>query len=183
MLMNRIGPSTSELYVANTDGTNEHKLLTTNEFNYHASYAADGKWIAFTSERGVAGQADIYRVHPDGTGLEQLTNSPAPDDQATLSPDGTQLAFMSSRETRTANIRLLNLKTHKLRNLTGQPGITGDPGKPNSFRRPVWSPDGKWLAFASDQNTEWNGHGNGSGWEHVQEIIKKLQYNRSNSQP
>src|SRR5258705_2648948 len=29
------------------------------------------------------------------------------------------------------------------------------------------SPDGKWIAFSSDRNTEWKGHGNGSGWEHV----------------
>ena len=170
MLMNRIGPSVSELYVANADGTAEHKLLPTPGFDYHASFSADGKWIVFTSERTGFGQADIYRVHPDGTGLERLTDSPALDDQAALSPDGTQLAFVSTREKHTTNIWIMNLKTHKLRNLTGQPGIAGDPGKPNGFFRPAWSPDGKWLAFASDRNTEWKGHGNGSGWEHVQEL-------------
>ena len=83
------------------------------------------------------GQADIYRLHPDGTGLEQLTDSPALDDQATLSPDGTQLAFMSTRDQHTANIWLLNLKTRKLRNLTGQPGIAGEADKPNSYFRPA----------------------------------------------
>jgi Tol biopolymer transport system component len=50
MLMNRIGPSKSELYVANADGTSEHKLLSTSGFDYHASYSYDGKWIGFTSE-------------------------------------------------------------------------------------------------------------------------------------
>jgi Tol biopolymer transport system component len=80
MLMNRIGPS-SELFVANADGTGEHKLLPTSGFDYHASYSYDGKWIMFTSERSGFGQADIHRVHPDGTGLERLTDSPALDDQ------------------------------------------------------------------------------------------------------
>lgn len=70
MLMNRIGPSASELYMANADGTAEHKLLPTKGFDYHASFSAEGRWIVFTSERVGDGQADIYRVHPDGTGLE-----------------------------------------------------------------------------------------------------------------
>ena len=67
MLMNRIGPSVSELFIANTDGTNEHKLFEKSGFDYHASFSSDRKWIVFTSERNGLGQADIYRVHPDGT--------------------------------------------------------------------------------------------------------------------
>ncbi len=170
MLMNRIGPSASELYVANADGSAEHKLLTTNGFDYHAAYSPDGKWIVFTSERTGLGQSDIYRVHPDGTGLEQLTNDPAFDDQASVSPDGKQLAFVSSRQTRTTNIWILNLQTRKLVNLTASLTNQSDGMKPHSYFRPAWSPDGQWLAFASDRNTEWKGHGNGSGWEHVQEL-------------
>jgi hypothetical protein len=39
----------------------------------------------FTSERG--GSADLYRIKPDETALERLTDSPADDDQAAFSPD------------------------------------------------------------------------------------------------
>ena len=170
MLMNRIGPSTAELFVANADGSAERKLFPVSGFDYHASYSPDGKWIVFTSERNGSGQADIYRCHPDGTGLERLTDSPFLDDQGALSPDGTELAFVSTRDTHKANIWILDLKTHRLRNLSGLAELQGDPQKPDGFFRPAWSPDGRWIAFSSDRNTEWKGHGNGSGWEHVQEL-------------
>src|SRR5258705_7899660 len=125
MLMNRIGPSKSELYVASPDGSGEHNLLPTTGFDYHASYSYDGKWIVFTSERSGYGQADIYRVHSDGTGLEQLTDDPALDDQGVLSPNDSQVAFVSTREMHRANIWILDLNTKRVRSLTGQAEIQG----------------------------------------------------------
>ena len=97
MLMNRIGPSKLELYVANADGTGEHRLLPgSNNLDYDASFSPDGKWIVFTSERSGAGQgqADIWRVHPDGSGLERLTSDPSLEDAGVLSPDGAKLAYV-----------------------------------------------------------------------------------------
>ena len=168
MLMNRIGPSASELYIANPDGTDERKLLAESVFDYHASYSADGKWIVFTSERAGRGQADIYRARVDGTAVERLTDSEAVDDQAALAPDGRSVAFVSTRDTYKANIWILDLDTRQLRNLTGRSGIQGDPDKPGGFFRPSWSPDGQWLAFSSDRNTEWRARK--GAWEHIQEL-------------
>lgn len=170
MLMNRIGPSKMELFVANADGSSERKLLPDSDFDYNASFAVDGQWIVFTSERTGHGQADIYRVHPDGSALERLTDSPAVDDQAALSPDGKQLAFVSTRDVHTANIWILDLATKKLRNITGGDDVRGVTGKPGGFFRPSWSPDGQWIAVSSDRNTEWRGHEQGAGAGHTQEL-------------
>ena len=143
ILMNRIGPSDAELFIANADGTGERKLLPSSGFDYNASFSPDGQWIVFTSERN--GSSDIYRVRVDGSGLERLTDDPACDDQAALSPDGRQLAFVSTRGSGSNDIWILDLKTRKSRNLTDAPG--GD-------FRPSWSPDGKWIAFSSDRGTK-----------------------------
>src|SRR5690349_1290755 len=75
ILLNRIGPSGAELFIANADGSAERSLLAAPGFDYNASFSPDGKWIVFTSERG--GSADIYRGRADGTGLERLTDDPA----------------------------------------------------------------------------------------------------------
>ena len=170
MLMNRIGPSSSDLYIANADGTAERKLLQNAMFEYSASFAPDGESVVFTSERNGFGQSDVFRARVDGTGIEPVVAHPAMDDAAVLSPDGMHLAFVSTRNGYRANIWVLDLKSGQLRNLTGQEHIQGDSSGPNCFFRPSWSPDGQLLAFSSDRNTDWRGHSAGHGWEHTQEL-------------
>ncbi len=103
VLVNRIGPSGGNLYIAAADGSGERKLLADANFDYDAMFSLDGKWIVFTSERNSS--SNIYRVHPDdGSGLERLTDSNGFDDQAALSPDDSQIAFVSTRGSGTTNI-------------------------------------------------------------------------------
>ncbi|KAI0914294.1 hypothetical protein F4823DRAFT_638340, partial [Ustulina deusta] len=50
--MNRIGPSGSDLYVANADGTNARRLRgNMSQFDYHVAFSPDAKWTLFTGER------------------------------------------------------------------------------------------------------------------------------------
>ena len=42
MLMNRIGPSSSQIYIANADGSDEKLLFEGGAFDYHASFSPDG---------------------------------------------------------------------------------------------------------------------------------------------
>ncbi|WP_347558767.1 hypothetical protein [Robbsia sp. KACC 23696] len=171
-LLNRIGPVTSELYIANADGSDEHKLIPTPGFDYHASFSKDGKTVFFTSERDGLGESNLYSVDVDGTHLKQLTHHIAVDDAAAVSPaDPDIIAFVSSRRGAkgfgTTHIWTLNIRTGALKNVTG--AIPFDPNKPHSFFRPSWSPDGKWIALSSDIGSDWRGHNLPVGWERTQE--------------
>lgn len=142
VMYNQYQTPVMSLFIANADGSNERPLLVNPGLDYSPSYSADGKWIVFTRE--TKGQADVYRVHPDGSGMEQLTDHAAFDDQGALSPDGKTLAFVSTRGGGTADIWLMDMATKKTRNLTAN--------RSGNFR-PAWSPDGQWIAFSSDRNS------------------------------
>jgi Tol biopolymer transport system component len=139
----RLGPTQGRLFISNADGTGERPLTPPASLDYNPSWSAKGDWIAFTSER--AGSADLYRIHPDGTGLERLTDDPAFDDQAGFSPDSNQIVFVSTRAGGRANLWILDVATRKARPLTS--GNGGD-------FRPSWSPDGQWIAFSSDRDSD-----------------------------
>src|SRR5688572_6291890 len=142
IFVNRIGPSDSTLFIAKADGSDERPLLAPSELDYNASFGAGDEWVVFTSERG--GSADIYRVRPDGSGLERLTDAPAYDDQGALSGDGRQLVFVSTRSNGFANLHVMELPSRAVRRIESVAA--------GSFR-PSWSPDGQWIAFSSDRDT------------------------------
>jgi TolB protein len=155
VLFNRYQAPVMTVFIAEADGTGERALLPTWELTYSPSFSADGEWVVFTAEPD--GQADLFRVRPDGTALERLTDNPAFDDQGALSPDGRMLAFVSTRARGTADLWVMDLAAKTSSNLTNH--------QTGNFR-PSWSPDGAWIAFTSDRDAE---PGDNPGmWEHLQ---------------
>jgi Tol biopolymer transport system component len=170
MFMNRIAPSSSDLFIANLDGTGERKLLANAVYEYNGTPSADGQWVTFTSERVGDGQSDIYRARIDGTAIEPLVTGPSMDDAGVLSPDGSKLAFVSTRDGTRANVWVMDMASRALTKLTGTATVRGEEGLPDCYFRPHWSADSKWIVFSSDRNSRWYGHDGGQGWEHTQEL-------------
>jgi dipeptidyl aminopeptidase/acylaminoacyl peptidase len=114
--------------------------LTSTDADRDAAWSADGRLIAFMSERD--GNAEIYVMNADGTGQTRLTTDPGFDADPTFSPDG-QIAFNSTRDGGKPEIYVMNGDG------TGQTRLTFDPA---SDRQADWSPNGDYIAFESDRS-------------------------------
>lgn len=90
-----------QLHVMNTDGTNLVRLTegfsNTNLLSL-PTWSPDSTRIAFSASVGSPPVLDIYLAHADGSGVANLTASPARSASPTWSPDGTQIAFQSGPE-------------------------------------------------------------------------------------
>jgi TolB protein len=119
------------VYVMNADGSDQHKVSGGGS---SMSWSPDGSRIVFSLNDG------LWTVHPNGTGLTQLTQSPSYDHFPTWSPDGSRIAFVRDRA-----IYVVNADGTGLNGVTGAKGL--DPFQPQ------WSPDGTQLAFEAGDST------------------------------
>jgi Tol biopolymer transport system component len=94
--------------------------------------------IAFTAV-DKNGNTDIFTVHPDGSGLINLTNNVAKETDLVWSPDGRRLAFSSGQQENRRDIFSMNADGSDLTRLTEDPGD-------EIF--PLWSPDGKKIVYS-----------------------------------
>ncbi|HTU33542.1 MAG TPA: protein kinase [Candidatus Acidoferrum sp.] len=116
--------------------------------NRHAVWTPDGKRIAFASNRD--GPIQIFWKYADGTGtLERLTtvsDAATPDllpIPYSWTPDGRVLAFVKLWPTKASEFWLLNVSDRTARRFMTSHVADGGP---------QISPDGHWLAYASDES-------------------------------
>lgn len=86
-----------ELWVANADGTAPKLVVSGNREHIESPvWSPDGTAIAFTRRQTgsqTAETSEIYFVHPDGSGLQRVTNNNLNEGVMAWSPDGSKIAF------------------------------------------------------------------------------------------
>ncbi len=122
-----------QLYLIKPDGSDEHKLITTEFSTTHPDWHPDGTKLSFDTESNL--QGDIYVVNADGSGLQLLIEDGF---WADWSPDGTQIVFCSKRDGN-VEVFLADADGSNQRRLTKNRSLEYFP---------TWSPDGRRIAFA-----------------------------------
>jgi len=155
-LMPRISPDETRVSVAideDDGGRNvwiydlEHDLISRLTFeggrNSVPIWTPDGGWITFDSDRD--GPRHLFRRPADGSGPAEplITTTPGIAIPSSWSPDGSVLAFHMAVAGGNRNIWILPMEGDR------EPRILIT--SPNTDCCAVFSPEGKWLAYVSDE--------------------------------
>jgi Tol biopolymer transport system component len=131
------GIASTTLYRARVAGGTPQRITAAPAMSA-PSWSPDGDWLVFSAADDT-NHFVLYRVHPDGSGLQALTppalNAATPD----WSPDGNWLVYVELFDTAAPIYRIRP-------DGTGRAALTTLTAQDN-YRTPVWSPNGAWIAY------------------------------------
>ena len=135
-----------DIYTIDVTGGEERRLTHGEGRNDGPDYSADGRWIYFNSSR--TGLMQIWRIHPDGTGVEQVTHDNYGNWFAHPSPNNDKVVLISydpdvfdHPRDKHVRMRMMDMDGGNLTTLFELFGGQGSINVPN------WSPGGDEFAY------------------------------------
>lgn len=130
----------NEIYVMNSNGSNQTRLTYNFVKTTEASYSNDGRKIVFTENRNNDFEIFIQSVNEYYS--ERLTNNSVKDYSPVVSPNGAKVAFTSDRDGN-EEIYLMNADGTNQTRLTNNSASDSDP---------TFSADGTKIAFSTNRD-------------------------------
>ena len=143
-----------DLWIANRDGSNPHRLTSHEGEEAAPRFSPDGKTIAFSAQYD--GNTDVYIMPVAGGSPTRLTYHPDPDFVEGFTPDGSAILFSSTRDTFTRRYR-------KLFTVSVKGGFPTALPIPNGLRA-SYSSDGKKIAYIpiAERFNQWKNYRGGT---------------------
>ena len=139
---------TSEFYIIDVSGLNEHRFMENHETDSYPVVSPDGKQIAFWSLR--SGEFNIHVFDFETGDIKQLTHNlprQAFSQYMDWSPDGKQIAYQHAENG--TNIWIMNADGSRKRQFSPDP----KPGIKFARVLPSWSPSGKYIMYIEEERT------------------------------
>jgi Tol biopolymer transport system component len=142
-----------EIYLMDADGSNVRRITHHEADDVEPVWLADGSKIVFCSTRFVPeGNADIWIMNPDGTGLVNLTDEPSSFDCGPGTVPGSagapdKISFVSDRAAGNMSIYTMDIDGSNVWRVTVDPAWDFDSS---------WNRDGATLVFDSNRSGSWD---------------------------
>lgn len=167
---NRTSPNPTLWQIKVEGGSGITKITYTSAEDHSSSVSSDGNIIAYASIPTRANESQIWTVQKDGSLPTQLREGESPQ----ISPDGKTILFVrKDNDSRKKQLWLMNIDGSAETLLTQN--IDYDVVDPK------WSPNGKWIVFASDEGFDSKKNRNYDIWLMASDGTKRAQLTTNGS--
>ncbi|MEO6047698.1 MAG: hypothetical protein ABIQ57_09495 [Candidatus Kapaibacterium sp.] len=141
-----VSSQSSELHLINSDGTNDIKIPMSGAWESVVAFSPDSKMLVFYADDGTFPNNKLYVINSDGTNLRMLADNAAGISDGfgglAWSPAGDKILFMRADSMKSEGYDIWSISPTKPETAN----LTADI---DQAMLPMFSPDGKTIAFVS----------------------------------